>query len=436
MDRTILHADANCYYASVEMLHHPEYSGLPLAVGGDPEKRHGIILTANYIAKRRGVKTGSALWEARQACPGLIIVPPDYDQYMRFSRYLREIYSSYTDKVESFGLDECWCDTTDSCGIRGDGVRIAEEIRRKVKSELGLTVSVGVSWNKIFAKFGSDYKKPDAVTDVNRENYRTIVWARPVDDLLYVGRATKRKLLRYGIRTIGDLAKTDLRFLQHEFGKMGLTLSVFANGLDQTPVAFENTEAPVKSIGNGMTMPRDLISDEEVKMAFYMLSETVARRLKENHFAGNIIEIYVRGSDLSGLTRQHKIAVPTNISDEIARHALSLFLANYRWEMPVRGVGVRVAGLAEDTVPYQLSLFQSEAMREKQRHMDEAVCAIRKRFGEDAVLRGLMFFGPEITDRKLKEQTIHPHSYMERGNQAFGPVPAPGLPAQQLSSAR
>ena len=203
MDRVILHADANCFYAAVEMLHRPEYDGQPLAVGGDAEKRHGIILTANYIAKRRGVKTGSALWEARQACPGLVIVPPNYDQYLRFSRYMREIYSHYSDKVESFGLDECWLDVTDSVGIRGDGVSIAQEINRKVKSELGITISVGVSWNKIFAKFGSDYKKPDAVTDVNRDNYRQIVWPKPAEDLLYVGRATKRKLAGVGIHTIG-----------------------------------------------------------------------------------------------------------------------------------------------------------------------------------------------------------------------------------------
>ena len=178
MDRVILHSDANCFYASVEMLHHPEYDGLPLAVGGDAEKRHGIILTANYIAKRRGVKTGSALWEARQACPGLIIVPPNYDQYIRFSGYLREIYSKYSDRVESFGLDESWIDATHSVGIRGDGLSIANEISRDVKNELGLTVSIGVSWNKIFAKFGSDYKKPDAITVIDRENYRRIVWTK------------------------------------------------------------------------------------------------------------------------------------------------------------------------------------------------------------------------------------------------------------------
>ena len=420
MDRVILHADANCFYASVEMLHHPEYDGQPLAVGGDAEKRHGIILTANYIAKRRGVKTGSALWEAREACPGLIIVPPNYDQYLRFSRYMREIYSHYSDKVESFGLDECWIDVTDSVGIRGDGLSIANEINRKVKNELGITISVGVSWNKIFAKFGSDYKKPDAVTDVNRDNYKQIVWRKPAEDLLYVGRATKRKLANVGIHTIGQIAEADPAYLQSMLGKHGLMLSVFANGDDRTPVAKENTDAPIKSIGNGMTMPRDLVNDMEVKMAVYMLSESVATRLRDNHFAGDVVEIFVRDKDLMGFTRQHKIPTPTNISDEIAKHAMQLFLANYRWHKPIRGVGVRVSSLHGEQYPYQLDLFNSEEKREKQLAADKAVDEIRKRFGTIAVQRGLMFFGPEITPRKRQEQTIHPHSYLERGNRTFG----------------
>lgn len=414
--RTILHSDANCFYASVEMLHHPEFRTLPMAVGGDPETRHGIILTANYIAKHRGVKTGSALWEAREACPGLVIVPPNYDQYLRFSRYLRELYGEYTDYVEAFGLDECWLDVSESCGIRGDGEKIANEINRRVKDELGLTVSVGVSWNKIFAKFGSDYKKPDAVTCVSRENYREIVWNRPVSALLYVGRATSSKLRKFGINTIGELAETDPRFLQRHFGKTGLTLSVFANGQDRTPVSRIGEEAPVKSVGNGMTMPYDLKTDEEVRVSCYMLSESVARRLRENGLAGYVVELYVRDSDLRGLTRQHRIDVPTNISCEIAEEAFRLFRENYRWEKPIRGLCVRVSGLTGESRPYQLSLFQNEESRRKQRMMDQTVETIRRRFGDDSIRRGLMAFGPRITPRKRQEQVIHPLSYFQRGN--------------------
>lgn len=416
--RTILHSDANCFYASVEMLHHPEYAGKPLAVGGNPETRHGIILTANYIAKHRGVKTGSALWEAREACPDLIIIPPRYDSYLRFSGYLRAIYSEYTDRVEPFGLDECWLDVTASCPIRGDGREIADEINRRVKKELGITVSVGVSWNKIFAKYGSDYRKPDAVTEVTRDNYREIVWEKPVSDLLYVGRATERKLRKFGICTIGDLAGTDPSFLQRQFGKMGLTLSIFANGEDQTPVCLENTQPPVRSIGNGMTMPYDLTTDEEVRVAVYMLSETVARRLRENDFAGHVVGISVRDSDLHGFTRQHRIEVPTDISREIAEEAYRLFLENYSWEKPIRGIGVRVSDLVSSHSPYQLSFFRDERMRRKQYVMDQTVESIRRRFGDDAVCRGLMAFGPPVTPRKRQEQTIHPLSYFRNGNQS------------------
>ena len=415
MDRVILHSDCNCFYAAVEMLYHPEYEGRPLAVGGNPETRHGIVLTANYPAKRRGVKTGSALWEARQACPGLVIVPPDYDRYLRFSGYAREIYSHYSDRVEPFGLDECWIDVTHSIGIRGNGQQIAEEIRKKIKDELGITVSVGISWNKIFAKYGSDYRKPDAVTVVTRENYRQIVWQKPAEDLLCVGRATKRKLAGFGIFTIGDIARSDPGLLRRILGKMGEVLYIFANGDDQTPVAAENTHAPIKSVGNGMTMPRDLTTDEEVKMAVYMLSETVARRLRANHFSGDVIEIYVRDQDLSGFTRQRKIEVPTNISEEIAQSAMELFYGSYRWEKNIRGIGIRVADLKADICPYQLNLFRSEEERKKQLQVDRAVEEIRRRFGDNAVKRGLMYFGPEISAQKFAEQGIHPRSYMDRG---------------------
>ena len=218
MERVILHSDCNCFYASVEMLHHPELAGKPLAVGGDPEQRHGIILTANYIAKRAGVKTGTALWEARQACPGLVIVPPRMDLYLRFSNLTREIYREYSDLVESYGLDECWIDCTQSEACMGNGPDLAAEISARIKRELGITVSIGVSWNKIYAKFGSDYRKPDAITVIDRDNYRDIVWESPVEDLLFVGRATSRKLHRFGILTIGDLAQTDPSLLKDIFG--------------------------------------------------------------------------------------------------------------------------------------------------------------------------------------------------------------------------
>ena len=261
MDRVIIHSDANCFYASVEMLYHPEFAGKPLAVGGDPEARHGIVLTSNYIAKKQGVKTGMALWQARQACPDVIFVPPRMDLYLKFSSMLREIYSEYTDKIEPYGCDEAWLDVSNSSSLKGDGRKIAKEISARVKKELGITVSEGISWNKIYAKLGSDYKKPDAITEFNRENYKSLIWKLPVSDLLYVGRSTNRTLSKYGIHTIGDLACTDPDFLMKQFGKMGLVIHSFANGWDESPVAPEGYSAPIKSIGNSTTTPRDLEND-------------------------------------------------------------------------------------------------------------------------------------------------------------------------------
>ena len=206
MEHTILHSDANCFYASVEMIYHPEYAGCPLAVGGNPEARHGIILTANYIAKKKGVKTGQALWQAKMACPELVIVPPRMDLYLNFSSILREIYGEYTDLVEPYGCDEAWLDVTDSAVLKGKGRNIAEEISRRVKRELGITVSIGISWNKIFAKLGSDYKKPDGITAFTKENYKELLWRLPAAYLLYIGRSIRNTLNRYGIKTIGELA--------------------------------------------------------------------------------------------------------------------------------------------------------------------------------------------------------------------------------------
>ncbi len=265
MSRTILHSDCNCFYASVELLHHPELRGKPVAVGGDPEARHGIVLTADYIAKRHGVKTGMALWQARQVCPDITFLPPRMDLYLRFSKMTHEIYGEYTDRQEPYGIDECWLDVTDSAGIKGDGYKVAQEISSRIKSELGITVSIGVSFNKIFAKLGSDYKKPDAITTMNKDEYQTKAWPLPVSDLLYVGSATTKKLYSMGITTIGGLAQTDEKILIGRLGKMGSILWSFANGYDDSSVKIENTSAPVKSVGNSTTTPKDMETEEVLK---------------------------------------------------------------------------------------------------------------------------------------------------------------------------
>ena len=262
-----------------------------------------------------------ALWQARQCCPGLVFVPPRMYLYLRFSRMARAIYQEYSGQVESFGLDECWIDLTDSCTLMGDhtqtienGYRIAQEISARIRRELGITVSIGVSWNKIYAKLGSDYKKPDAITVFDRNNYKQLIYPLPVSDLLYVGRRTEKKLEKYGIRTIGELAEADPHYLQSWFGKIGLMLLVFARGEDRTPVNDPGVEAPVKSVGNSTTTPRDLVNDEDVRLVLYLLAESVSERLRKNRFEGQVISIYVRDTDLLGYHQQKRMTAPTNIS--------------------------------------------------------------------------------------------------------------------------
>lgn len=410
-ERTILHSDMNCFYASVEMLHHPEFAGKPLAVGGDPEARHGIVLTANYIAKKCGVKTGMALWQAKQACPEIIFVPPRMDLYLRFSGMAREIYSEYTDRIEPYGIDEAWLDVTASRTVKGDGMKIAEEISNRIRHELGVTVSIGVSWNKIFAKLGSDYKKPDAITEFHRGNYREIVWNLPVSDLLYVGRQTNKKLQKFGIRTIGELARTDAAFLESLLGKMGLVLWSFANGWDSDPVCAEGYEAPVKSIGNSTTTPRDLETDLDVWIILMALSESVSARLRKHGFQCNIVEITVRDNGLYSFTRQTHVDQPTDITDEIARTAFALFKGNYRWQHPIRSLGVRASGLVTGDAPVQLNLFCDQEKREKLEKMDRAVDEIRRRFGYFSIQRAAMYQDKVLSRLDAGTHTVHPHSY-------------------------
>ena len=415
--RTILHSDMNNCYASIELLHHPELRGKPLAVGGDPEARHGIVLAKDQLAKKAGVQTGMALWQAKQVCPDIVFVPPRMDLYLRFSRLAHEIYADYTDMQEPFGVDESWLDVTDRCTLKGDGFQIANQISNRIKRELGITVSIGVSWNKIFAKLGSDYKKPDAITVISKENYKDIVWKLPASDLLYVGRSTEKKLRTLGILTIGQLAQADPKLLKSVFGKMGLVLSLFANGEDQTPVNRENIHAPIKSIGNSTTTPRDLETYEDVAIITYALSESVSARLRENNFTCNVVEISVRDNELYSFTRQKKISNPTDITNEIAETALALFRENYKWEKPIRSIGVRASDLTNPCYATQLSLFVDEAYRDKLRRADRTVDEIRRRFGYKSIQRGLMYCDRVLSDVNAKEDhTVHPHGYMESGN--------------------
>ena len=411
-DRTILHSDINCCYAAIEHLHHPELAGKPLAVGGDPEARHGIVLTADYIGKKHGVKTGMALWQAKQICPEINFISPRMDLYLRFSKMAHEIYGEYTDLQEAYGIDESWLDVTDSVSIKGDGYKIAQEISNRMKSELGITVSIGVSFNKIYAKLGSDYKKPDAITTMYRDEFQKKAWVLPASDLLYVGRSTSTKLQKLGIRTIGDLARTDEKILHSQFGKMGDILWAFANGYDDSPVKYEDAHAPIKSIGNSTTTPRDLVNEQDVKIVLTILAESVAARLRENGFKCRVVEISIRDNELFSFTRQRKLDHATNVTREIAEEAFRLFQENYNWQKPIRSVGVRGADLVNDNYWEQIDLFSSVEFREKQMKVDAAVDDIRRRFGFYSVQRGLMYFDKMLSSVDAKaEHTVHPHGY-------------------------
>lgn len=427
MSRTILHSDCNCFYASVELLHHPELRGRPVAVCGNPDARHGIILTADYTAKRYRVKTGMALWQARQLCPDLIFLPARMDLYLRFSRMAQEIYSEYTDKVEPFGIDESWLDVSDSVSIKGDGYSIAKEINNRMKKELGITVSIGVSFNKVFAKLGSDYKKPDAITTMGKDEYRTKAWPLPVSDLLYVGRATDRKLRTMGVKTIGDLALMDESILTKKFGKVGNIIHAFANGYDTSPVKIENTYAPIKSVGNSTTTPKDMRTDEDVKIVLYILAESVAARLRENGFRCRTVEISIRDKELFHFSKQTKLKNASNITGEIAEAAYMLYKKSYSlpaneyelksfgtefYQKPLRSIGISGSDLVTDFYWEQMDIFMDPKFREKRMKMDVTVDNIRKRFGFYSIQRGLMYRDSILSACNAKEDhTVHPIGY-------------------------
>lgn len=414
MGRHILHVDANAFYASVEQQRRPELRDKPVAVCGSQEERHGIVLTASYPAKRRGVKTGMAIWQARQHCPELIVLPPDMGEYMRISRLARDIYERYTDQVEPFGLDEAWLDITGSTAIFGSAMQIAREISERVKYELGITVSIGVSDNKVTAKLGSDYKKPDAITRIERDNYAEIVYPLPVEDLLYVGPATSRKLRSAGISTIGHLAETPDDFLQRRLGKMGLILGTFAKGNDVSPVLKTDHVSAIKSVGNSATTPRDLVNEEDVQLMLILLSESVCARLRELASKCTVVEISVRDTELHSFTRQKKIQAPTCSSLEMAHTALELFRANYKWELPIRSIGVRGAGLVEASEYDQLSLFMDDVRRQKRERIEGAVDYIRGRFGYMSIQRAAIFADPQLAGIRPKEHVVHPVGYFGR----------------------
>lgn len=412
MSRVILHMDANSFYASVECLYRPEVRNKPVSVCGDPQARHGIVLTGNQLAKKCGVKTGMAIWQARQCCPELVVVPPDYALYLHFSHMLHAICDDYSDRVESFGLDENWLDASASEATMETGKLLADTIRQRVQDELGITVSVGVSDNKIFAKLGSDLKKPNAVTVISPNDFREKVWPLPASSLLYVGPRTTKKLHDLCIQTIGDLAQAPTDVIKYRLGKTGLMLQLFANGMDTSPVMPTCVEAAIKSIGNSTTTPHDITTLDDARCVYYLLAESVGMRLRENGFRSRCISISIRTTDLRWYSCQETLPRATNITSEIAHRAYIMFASRYAYALPLRSVGISCGSLQPDNAPIQLDMLGDEEKRERLERLDDALDGIRRRFGSQVVQRGVVLADRAFSQINPKDDhTIHPVSF-------------------------
>ena len=389
-ERVILHCDLNCFFASVELLRYPALRDVPVAVCGDPESRHGIVLAKNEAAKQLGVKTAETIWQARQKAPHLITLPPHHGLYREYSRKVNAIYGQYTDLVEPFGIDESWLDITGSMHLfGGDGKSIADQLRERLREELGLTISVGVSFNKIFAKLGSDYKKPDATTVISRENWKEIVWPLPVGDLLYVGGAARKLLKQYGITTIGQLAACKPEMLETLMGKMGLQLYDYANGLDHDPVRSRYDAEPVKSVGNGTTFPQNLTTREQVHAGIAVLADSVASRLRHAGLYAGGVQVTVRDPQFHDRSRQRQLTAPTHLIRDLTDAAMELVYELWKPPSPIRALTVTAIHLVQEGEAYeQVDLFSSGPGKEKQEKLESAMDRIRKKFGADAIVFG------------------------------------------------
>jgi DNA polymerase-4 len=379
----------NSFFAAVELLSHPELSGKPVAVSGDPKNRHGIILAKNEPAKAMGVVTAETIWQARRKCPDLVLLPPHMDKYEDYSRRINEIYNQYTDKVEPFSIDESWLDVTGSALLFGTGKAIADELRGRIRKELGLTLSVGVSFNKVFAKLGSDYKKPDATTCITRENFRDLLWTLPADRMLFVGAATFAKLQRSGIATIGDLALAEDRLLERLLGKQGLQLKRYALGEDDSPVQSAEYRQTLKSVGNSTTYPRDLVTWEEYKTALLALADSVSTRLRRRELRAGGVRLEIKGADFAVQSRQCLLDAPANTAEDLLSTALALLSESWTTGRPVRLFQLTAIHLSSEDVQEQLTLFDDgNPIREKAESIGRAMDEIRDKYGSGAIAFG------------------------------------------------
>lgn len=403
--RKILHIDLNSFYASVECLLDDSLAGFPVAVSGSESDRHGVILAKNQMAKELGIKTGMTVFEAKKLVPNIKICETHFEIYIKYSRAVKSLFYEYTDFVESFGIDEAWLDITNCRKFDGNAELIAEEIRQRVKQEIGLTVSIGVSYNKIFAKLGSDYKKPDAVTVITKENYKKIVWPLPVENLLYVGKATKRKLNKLNIHTIGELAQADEKMLDFHLGKWGGVLCTYAKGEDQDPVKKFLDKDEYKSVGNSLTFYRDLDNELDVETLLLLLAESVCSRMRDYGFKyARTVTLTITNSLLETVTRMKKMKCPTNLSSEVAEEAMKLFKANFDWFVSVRGLGIT---LSDFTNEEQLMFDRDVQKQQKKENLETTIDKLRNRFGRNAVSRAVVLREDKFAELDIKGHDTH-----------------------------
>lgn len=409
-ERVILHSDLNNFFASVEIANNPALAGRPLIVCGDPKQRHGIVLAKNEEAKKFGIKTAETVYSALKKCPDLQMVEGHHLEYKKFSQKVVEIYGRYTDKIEECSIDECALDMTESTKLFGSGREIAEKIRHDIKAELHLTVSIGVSFNKVFAKLASEMKKPDAVTEITRENYKEKVWCLPASELLLVGKSTAEILRKIGIDTIGDLANADEEILTRFLGKRGRQVRVYARGEDDEPVKYIKDKEDLKSIGNSCTLPQDIHEREEVKRWFYVLSESVAARLRDADVGkANTVHIVVRNEKLQDTTCQMKVS-PTMLCGDIAKAAYALFCERFPLHTRVRMLGVTVSGFDYHVEQMRLdeALSEGKVTYEKKERAESAIAKLREKYGYSTVQRGLVLEDERLSGldiRGKKEET-------------------------------
>ena len=385
-ERVILHCDMNGFYAAVELLQRPDLKDKPMAVSGDPDSRHGIILAKNQLAKEYGVVTAETIWQAKKKCPQLVLVRPHMEKYRYYCGLINEIYQRFTDMVEPFSIDESWLDVTASQKLFGSGRQIADTIRRTVREELGMTLSAGVSFNKTFAKMGSEYKKPDATTEITRENFRELLWPLPAGELFGVGKATSEKLRQAGIFTIGDIAASKKPLLVSLFGKQGAVMWEHANGIDDDPVALYDQKEPIKSVGNGVTFRRNLTSESDIAIAVKALSDKVAGRLRQHGLKAGGVKVDIKDPYFKVISRQKQLDTTTWLAEEIAQAAAELIRASWRAGAPIRMLTITAINLTDQLFQEQLSLFGSDSSkREKAEKMELAMDEVRKKYGNSTI---------------------------------------------------